>query len=58
MTKEKFFINHEYLKILGVDPKDGVKYLESKKATTIDPIHVTVLQLLRQSPLVASSPPE
>lgn len=59
MTKEKFIINSEYLRILGIDPEEGIEYLESKKTVTIDPIHVIALQILKQSrPMVASSQPD
>lgn len=52
-----FIINQEYLRIFGIDPEEGVRYLESKEASTIDPIHVTALGVLKQKPLVASSQP-
>jgi hypothetical protein len=55
MEKHIFCINQESLRIFGVDPQEGIDYLESKKAITIDPVHVTSLQVLKQNPLVAYS---
>jgi hypothetical protein len=53
--KDKFFINREYLLILGTDPDEAIAYLESKRAITMEPAHVIALQALKKSRLVASS---
>lgn len=57
MEKHIFCINQESLRIFGVDPQEGIDYIESKNAITIDPIHVIALRVLKQKPLVASSQP-
>lgn len=54
MGKDNFYINHDFFKILGIDPQNGVKYLESKDASTIDPVHVKALEVLKKMPLVPS----
>lgn len=54
MEKDNFYINHVFFKILGIDPQSGVEYLESKKASTIEPVHVKALEVLKKKPLVPS----
>lgn len=55
MEKDVFYINRESLIKLGIDPQQGVSYLESKLATTINPVHVKALDVLKQQPAVPSS---
>jgi hypothetical protein len=55
METNVFYITSESLIKLGIDPKEGIEYLENKKAITINPVHVRALLLLKQKPAVASS---
>lgn len=55
MEKDIFWINRDSLIKLGIDPQEGVTYLESKLATTINPVHVKALDVLKQRPAVPSS---
>lgn len=48
------YINCEFLRYLGIDPEEGVLYLESKKAIDMNPVHIKAHQLLKQQ-VVASS---
>lgn len=53
MEKVTFNITPEALLELGIDPTEGIEYLENKKVSSIHPVHVTALLLLKQP--VASS---
>lgn len=54
--KEKWEINCSFLRDMGIDPLEGIKYLEMKEASTIDPVHVMSLLILKQQqPIVGSS---
>lgn len=55
MQKDTFDINHESLMKLNIDPKEAVMYLENKLTTTINPVHVKALHLLKQKPPVPTS---
>jgi hypothetical protein len=55
MKKDVFRINREYLEIFGIDPQEGIDYLENKKAIEMNPNHVKVHAILKQKPLVSSS---
>lgn len=52
---DAFHINCESLKRLGIDPRDGVTYLENKEVMTLNPVHVIALQVLRGKPAVQTS---
>lgn len=52
--KLELFIDSESLLTLGINPQEGVEYLENKKAIDMDPVHVKAHQKLKQS-VVASS---
>lgn len=54
MGKNQFYINRESLLIMGIDPEEAVNYIESKKASTIDPVHIKGLDILRKKPKVHS----
>jgi hypothetical protein len=51
--KTDFDINCDSIIELGIEIKEAVEYLEKKKASTIHPVHVKALLLLKQP--VASS---
>lgn len=53
-VKRKTSITSELLLSLGIDPEEGVMYLESKDAVDMNPVHVRAVQLLRE-PVVSSS---
>ncbi|MDB5054997.1 MAG: hypothetical protein JWM44_3047 [Bacilli bacterium] len=53
--KDTFNINHDSLSRLGINPKEGVIYLENKLAITINPVHVRALQILKKKPAVQTS---
>jgi len=55
MKKVTFDINRESLLRLGIDPEEGILYLESKNANDLNPAHVKALQILKQKPTIASS---
>lgn len=55
MEKGIFYINGESLLRLGIDPIEAVRYLENKKAITINPVHVKAHQILKKQPMVPSS---
>lgn len=56
MDKQKTLsIRARALLRLGIDPQEGIDYLENKQAVTINPVHVKALQVLKQKPAVASS---
>lgn len=58
MKKDVFKISREYLEIFGIDPQEGIDYLENKKAIDMNPNHVRVHAILKQQkPLVSSSHP-
>lgn len=54
MEKEKFHINREFLLELGIDPDEAVRAIENKKAVAVRPYHITILEILRQQPTLAS----
>lgn len=53
--QDVFYINRESLQKLGIDPSEGVTYLESKDGKDINPVHVKSLQILKKKPAVHSS---
>ncbi|GCL71751.1 hypothetical protein PN4B1_16560 [Paenibacillus naphthalenovorans] len=55
MKKDILFLTRENLIKLGIDPKEGIEYLETKKAITVNPSHVKALDVLKQRPAVPSS---
>lgn len=55
MERKKWIIDQELLKDMGINPEEGVKHLENKKANTIEPVHVIAHQILKQQPMVASN---
>lgn len=52
---ETFYISRESLLKLGIEPKEAIEYIENKRATTINPVHVKALQILKKQESVASS---
>lgn len=55
MEKDKCRITSKMFWHLGIDPKEAVKHVETKKASEIDPQHVTGLLILRSEEQVASA---
>jgi len=54
MEQDVLYISAETLIKLGITVNESIKYLECKKAITINPVHVKALQVLKQKPLVSS----
>jgi hypothetical protein len=54
VEKDTLYINSDALLMMGIDPYEGIKYLEEKKAVDMNPAHVKALVLLKQKPAVAS----
>jgi hypothetical protein len=52
---DAFYINGDSLIRLGIDPKEGVEYLENKQVKCINPVHITALQILKEKPAVQTS---
>lgn len=48
------YIDCDLLRILGIDPEEAVKYLESKDGVDIAPVHVNVHQILKQNAVPSS----
>lgn len=48
-------IDSDLLSKIGIEPTDGIEYIENKKVTDLNPVHVKALQILKQKPVVASS---
>jgi hypothetical protein len=54
MEQDVLYITAETLIKLGITVDESIEYLESKKALTVNPVHVKALQVLKQKPLVSS----
>jgi hypothetical protein len=54
MDKDKLFIDYEFFKRLGIDPEEGIKYLENKDAIKLKPVHVMAHQILKQQTVASS----
>lgn len=52
--KRTVSIDVELFHILGVAPGEGVKYLESKKAIDMSPVHIKAHRILKQQPVASS----
>lgn len=56
MEKDKMYITAKMFWLLGIDPMEGVRHVEAKKALDVDPEHVMGLMILRPaSPEVVAS---
>jgi hypothetical protein len=53
--KDRMQINVETFLNLGIDLKEGIIHVESKKALDIDPLHIIGLLILRQGSVPVSS---
>jgi hypothetical protein len=54
VEKDTLLINQETLSMMGLDISEAIKYLETKKAIDMNPVHVKALVLLKQKPAVAT----
>jgi hypothetical protein len=50
MEKIRSYIDREYFIRLGIDPQKAIEYVENKRVSTIDPIHVYAYEMLKKKP--------
>jgi hypothetical protein len=48
------YIDCELLILLGIDPEEAVKYLESKDGVDISPVHVNAHRILKRNVVPSS----
>jgi hypothetical protein len=52
--KAVLYIDSESLIMLGIDPDEGVKYLENKEVMEMSPVHFKTYQILKQQAVPSS----
>lgn len=55
MDKDVLVIDRETFIKLGIHPQEAIDYILNKKATTLNPVDVKALQVLKRKPVVPAS---